>query len=444
LSGVPFLLWAANSPGFRETLDVTLQNAAQDPQHLHLVGRDLWRNLAFGAFRWPPANASLGLLVLVPVTAGLLESIRQGILQRGVRAQALLPAVLALLPLLVSLALLPNVAPRYLLFVSPFLYMLAAVGADRLWRLSPLLGSAGLLCVLAASSFGLNAYYGPYQKSEYRDAARFLNARFAPQSDLTLLEGPRQHLLARYYLDPAIEFRPVPEIHLPDYWPVTAPPVVPEELDDQVQGYLRRYASLWVLYAGESEVDRGELLARYLSAVSYQEECERWIDVRLCRYISPDFVKHEVSDSWYARFAEELQLTSSYLALSPPRSEADTSHILVRLDWHALVAPSIDLKVTLRLAAQDGQTVSQVDEFPIGPLLPPTTWSEGDRKPGFLALKVPHGLASGQYQVLAALYDPATLEPAHHRIGPSGTDVLEPLLLAYLEVDDTMRLARPE
>jgi hypothetical protein len=43
-------------------------------------------------------------------------------------------------------------------------------------------------------------YRTDYAKSEYREMSAALAARIAPD-DALLIESPRQHLLAKYYLD---------------------------------------------------------------------------------------------------------------------------------------------------------------------------------------------------------------------------------------------------
>jgi hypothetical protein len=79
----------------------------------------------------------------------------------------------------------------------------------------------------------------------------------------------------------------------------------------------------------------------------------------------------------------------------------------VQLDWLAARKPSVDYRVTLRLLDAAGEVVAQRDEFPIGPLLPPTTWNEGDAKPGYMALVLPGELAAGEYRLTVDVYDPA-------------------------------------
>jgi hypothetical protein len=87
----------------------------------------------------------------------------------------------------------------------------------------------------------------------------------------------------------------------------------------------------------------------------------------------------------------------------------------------------------------NGDSVAQSDSFPIGPLLPPTTWGAGEFKPGYQALAIPVDIKPGQYQLTLSLYDPSTMEnAAYSKSGsPSST---EPFLLANVQIDDTIEL----
>ena len=58
-------------------------------------------------------------------------------------------------------------------------------------------------------------------------------------------------------------------------------------------------------------------------------------------------------------------------------------------------------------AGRQGGRARQRDDFPIGPLLPPTTWNAGDAKPGYLALPLPADLPPGDYTLTVGVYDPA-------------------------------------
>ena len=101
--------------------------------------------------------------------------------------------------------------------------------------------------------------------------------------------------------------------------------------------------------------------------------------------------------------------------------------------------PDADYKVSLRLTDADGVPVSQSDNFPIGPLLPPTTWGAGDRKPGYQALAVPAGLEPGQYELTLSLYDPSTLVNVAYSVDDSPASTA-PFLLANVLIGDTIEI----
>jgi hypothetical protein len=243
-------------------------------------------------------------------------------------------------------------------------------------------------------------------------------------------------------MPPQWQLHPMPTLPLPEYWPVTAPLIVPEDEDDRILGWLAARKNLWVSYTSEAEVDAGEFLAKYLAAVAYREHCRQWLDVRLCHYVSPHALMPVDLAFTPTLFGNELALLGgkgSFYEGTP-----GLSSLMVQLDWHAQQKPSMDYKVSLRLVAEDGSTVVQADEYPIGPLLVPTTWNLDDRKPGYFALTLPPGLPAGVYQLQASLYDASTLAPTPHTMltapASSNPPASDPITLAEVHVDGTMTL----
>jgi hypothetical protein len=274
---------------------------------------------------------------------------------------------------------------------------------------------------------GLSYYFTSYQKSEYREMATYLSSRVSP-GDAIVLEAPRQHLLAKYYMPSAGDLTTMPAIELPDYWPVTAPPVVPEEADHQLRALLGMHGRAWLVLTGENEVDPGEFVERYLTATAYPQLCQRWLDVRLCEFVSPERVPAEAKIPVGADFEGGLTLRGVDLGLGEARTDEHSLYVLTH--WIAREQPAADYKVTLRLLGPDGALVSQVDSLPIGPLLPPTTWGAGDEKPGYLVLPLPAALVPGDYRLALGLYDPALGKLA----SVSGAIASESGLLELVEV----------
>ena len=112
-------------------------------------------------------------------------------------------------------------------------------------------------------------------------------------------------------------------------------------------------------------------------------------------------------------YNSELQLENAQLShLADPL--AGQNYLLFALDWLAKVKPSVDYVVTLRLIDANGEQGGprvQADGMPIGPLLPTTAWGPGDRKPGYMTLTIPPGLAPGDYRVVLGVYDPRSGAP---------------------------------
>ena len=227
---------------------------------------------------------------------------------------------------------------------------------------------------------------------------------------------------------------PVPEVTLPALWPVTAPPVVPEQVDGYLRSILAGHDDLWLVLAGEDEVDPGEFVQTYLTAAAYRHDCHDWLNVRLCRFISPERVRPAWSSRLDVRFGEEMRLNGA--AVSLPGPAGDEPALLVGLDWEAAKKPAADYKVTLRLLDGAGQVVGQEDGFPIGPLLPPGTWNAGDQKPGYMTLPVPAGLPAGEYTIALGLYNPAAPDLVPLTGGPAQVPGM--LRLARVRYDGTL------
>lgn len=410
LAVLPIALWMLGSPGFRETFAIITAGAGsgEGPGAGAFID-SLWRDLSFGAIRWQPATAAWGYLLAPLAVIGLVA-----LVAADRRAQVPLPwcwlVVLAVLvPLVVSAVFFRSLAARYILFILPMLYLAVAAGILWLWRRHRVLGGAGLAAAVAVAAMGLFHYFGAYQKSEYRTMAAFLTTHKG-SDDAVMLYAPRQHLLARYYMPDLQPYFTAPAVELPPYWPFTAPQVVPEEMDGQLQQILRDHPALWLVITAANEVDPGEFVPKYLTAVAYKEECWVWLDVQLCRFVSPEATALPAPVDQQLLYNGELRLVQSAYTLVEDTLPG-RRHLLARLDWLAEKKPSIDYRVTLRLLDGAGAVVAQRDEFPIGTLLPPTTWNGGDAKPGYMALPLADELPPGAYRLIAAVYNPVDGAP---------------------------------
>jgi hypothetical protein len=399
---LPLALWMAFSPGFHTTLDVVFQpgSAEHPPPALFLDG--LWRDLSFGAFRVQPPQAWLGYLLLPLALAGMAVGWRKP-------PGGWLFAALIAVPVAASALAFGALATRYILYVLPPLLACAALAVAALGRWNVLAGALALGLALLPAGAGLAHYFGGYEKSAYREMAAALQAR-AGDDDLVLLYAPRQHLLYKYYVARNLAWAPVPGVTMPDFWPVTAPPVVPDETDGQVQAALQEHPAVWLVATAENEVDLGEFVPKYLRAVAYRDYCLEWSDVRLCRFRSPASVATVSEWPLTAEFGAGFYLDGAAVgetAGAPPGAR----FLPVRLDWRIDDPPAADLKVSVRLVDASGAVVAQTDDYPIGPLLPPTTWQPGDAKPGYFVLELAPDVAPGEYTLAVQVYDAASGAP---------------------------------
>lgn len=442
LTVAPLLAWMRFSPGFRDTATIVLNGAGggQPPPWQFLDA--LWRDLTFAAIRWESSDAVWGYLLLPLVVLGvgrLLWQPRRTLEQptAASRQQGMLLLLACGVPIAISLVVSRSLATRYLLYIVPPLLVALAAGIGWLGRRHWSLGIAAVVLALVPTTLALPHYFGPYQKSAYREMAAYLTAHRQPHEAI-LLEGPRQHLLAKYYLPTEKKFLTAPIVTLPAYWPLNAPPVVPEEMDDYLLQSLRESHGIWLSLTAEDEVDDGEFVPKFLTAVAFERDCQAWLDVRLCHFVSPQFVQPVIQQQPMALFDQSLLLQETAVGLWPARGE-EPAYLLATLTWLAQTKPALDYRVTLRLLDNAGAVISQRDNFPIGPLLPPSTWHAGDQKPGYLALPIPVESGSGTYQLVVNLYDPTTLAPLpHQRTDQSVTDA--PISVAKITISDTIAL----
>jgi hypothetical protein len=424
ISVIPIALWMIFAPGFRETFAIItggIGRADAPPPALFFDG--LWRDLSFGGVRWQPAYAVLGYLLLPLVAFGMYSLVATDRKERSTVPWGWLLVMIVALPLIFSVVLFRSLAARYVLYIMPALYTLAAAGILWLWRRHWALGAVAATAVGIIAVAGLFFYFGPYHKSEYREMAAFLSAK-RNDEDAVMLYAPRQHLLAKYYLPADWSYATAPQIDLPPYWPVTAPRVVPEEMDGQIQELLSTHPALWLVMTAQDEVDPGEFVPKYLNAVALKEDCWKWLDVELCRFVSPHTLKPDQTTVPNALFNGELRLKRTAAELISD-SKLGGRYLFAQLDWLAEKKPSVDYRVTLRMLDSSGTVVAQRDDFPIGNLLPPTTWSAGDAKPGYIALPIPAQTPAGSYKFVAEVYDPNT-----------GAPIGDPAVIANYEITE--------
>ncbi len=107
-----------------------------------------------------------------------------------------------------------------------------------------------------------------------------------------------------------------------------------------------------------------------------------------------------------ARFGTTLALDDAVLV--PPAPCSCEPHTLT-LVFEPLEEPAAPLFLFLHVVGEGGAQVLTID-LPLESLIPAQAWQSGEQVPYTLQLELPADTASGTYQILSGLYDPASGE----------------------------------
>ncbi|HMR66580.1 MAG TPA: glycosyltransferase family 39 protein, partial [Anaerolineae bacterium] len=101
-------------------------------------------------------------------------------------------------------------------------------------------------------------------------------------------------------------------------------------------------------------------------------------------------------------FGDQIRL----VGYDEPRRQGDSLDLT--LYWQSLAVTGVDYTAFIHVRDQAGNTVAQADRPPTNHRYPTSVWSPGEIIPDQVLIPLPAGLAAGEYQVVAGLYDFAT------------------------------------
>ncbi len=233
-------------------------------------------------------------------------------------------------------------------------------------------------------------YHDPnFQRDDYRSIVRDITADL-DIGDAIILDAPNQEEVFRYYYRGAVPVFPLP------------PGLGANDTETQamvreiITGHDRVFAVFW----GEAERDPNRVVEGTLDAEAFEIGDAWYGDVRLARYATPSEMTIERQSG--ARFGE-------YITLERYAMNGDTLQpgdvLQVRLDWRTDEALTTRYKVFLQLLDTDRALVAQRDSEPGGGLALTTTWTPGTTIEDNHALVIPPGLPTGEYTLIAGLYN---------------------------------------
>jgi 4-amino-4-deoxy-L-arabinose transferase-like glycosyltransferase len=329
---------------------------------------------------------------LVALVGGLIALASLWAAWRFFRARDEGPALVALtgaLPIGLMAAVFlvrPMFEERYLIVAAPASVALLAIGAALLGKPAPAVGLAALGWLTLLTTPFLQRYYPAVAEArpDWRGLAAWVAQSERP-GDVALITG---HGIADAY----------------GYYRRAQAPIVlaadPDTARSDVDALLARGpAGAFLLPYWESPPD--VIAHDRLTAVGFPEQT-RWFRGQRAQYVALPSPTPSASRPIGATWREAIELTSGAVG---PASAARGDAVRVELSWRALTAAP-DLKISLRLLRESGETVVQLDRRPVDEARPFTTIKPGEAVRDGHALRVPPDLAPGRYLVALLLYQP--------------------------------------
>jgi len=218
-----------------------------------------------------PANWGTWLLSLLSLLGALMwKDARDRGPRLGLLAWAVLPtAVVAL----VSLNR-PIFVDRYLIWIGPAVYVLAALGIDQAWQFRKPIGIAALVGVTLVSIASLRAQAVTPVKSDFRSAARYVQEHY--QGEAMLFQIPYGQFTFDYYFEPAFRVVEGPFTNYPDR--------APESFEAEIANALRGQRSVWLVATEVEMWDSRRLLEDWLDRHGRVTDRAAFTRVSLARY----------------------------------------------------------------------------------------------------------------------------------------------------------------
>src|SRR5581483_5345733 len=333
-----------------------------------------------------------------------------------------LPAILfSALYLIVPLALLlflfsrnPKFNARYLMFASPGLYLLLAVGLASLLSLMQSrntlarVASGAAFALIALALFGTslyavnNAYFDPaFTKADFRGVANYISANAGDDEAIILTSGHLFPAFDYYYRDAKL-----PELRLPDEATLNTEDVVNYSAANDLNRALNGKRGAWVVLWQDEVADPNGFVPMHLSARGTEQPppASFW-QVKLRHWTFPQGFTAlpavpEIKNPHEANFQNTFQL----LGWEQPQPLPADQGASVRLYWQDLKETPDDYNVALRIVDDKGTFWGKIDRRPAGYNYPTMRWQQGEILFGDYVADLLPGTPAGDYYVTVTLF----------------------------------------
>jgi hypothetical protein len=326
-----------------------------------------------------------GFALLILVSASLL-ALNQGLFWATALAVPLVEAYL--FQLVFSFFF-----PRFLLYLVPICYLLAAHGIVTVTRGSPRIAQAVLtVAVISLWIPGLaHVYARPIDQAENpRPVVARLRAVARPDDALVYVYIWQVGYVLGHYPQNELSFYRA-------YWP-------PQTVGEELMSIFDSHPRLWRMSYAIGARDPHNLPNAWLEDNAFRVESTWYGRHNLALYVAPDFQTPGVGPGTRtAYFGGEIELR--YPRVDAKLRPGDV--LALPLRWRALAEPGADYVVFVHVGLPDTPPLAQHDEQPHNGLEPTGTWDVGQEVLDRHALLLPQDMPSGRYLVQVGLYRPS-------------------------------------
>lgn len=360
---------------FPEAVVLTFQMMTLGPTH-SLPGR-LWPWIAAAVIL---PLAGLAALRRVPQMAGTLA------LWMG-----------APLALMFGLGLFSDAFLKFLLTAAPAWCLLVAAAVLLVPRTEAAAWIMAGAALLVASVTLPGYYFEPAARDNYAGIAAYVTAVADPTTALVVLDAPGQQEVWDYYASP------LPVLALPADRPPDAAATV-TALEEATAGKREVYALFWAT----DEADPDRVVETWLDRQAFKG-LESWQG-------NMRFVAYGLPAALSCRQVQPRADFGGLLALNHHCAPAGGNELspgevaLVGLQWQSFQPLSRRFKISVQLLDDRGQVIAQHDGEPAGGTQPTDRWQPMQPITDNHGLVAPLGTPPGTYQMIVAVYDPATGE----------------------------------
>jgi hypothetical protein len=196
----------------------------------------------------------------------------------------------------------------------------------------------------------------------------------------------------------------------PAYWGWARQEPVSVERQAQLTGLTRKRGRLWLALDTTPEADPASTTERWLDENAFRVG-DQWLSpsVRLVWYqVAGGTLAEGPEERLDLRLGDRLWLEGYSPAGPLQRNAGDV--LSFSLFWRAEEVVREDYMGFIQLLDREGRLRTQLDRQPVGGFRPTSTWQPGETVRDNYGLELPKDLPPGDYQLIAGLYLPASME----------------------------------